>query len=36
VEKLAPEYCTAISAMLVGGIVYGALCVLQKPATQPA
>ena len=36
VEKLAPGYSTAISAMLVGGITYGVICAIRKPATQPA
>ncbi|GAN76998.1 purine-cytosine permease family protein [Acidisphaera rubrifaciens] len=36
VEKTMPGYCTAISAMLVGGIAYGVISAIRKPATQPA
>jgi cytosine permease len=35
VEKLAPEYCTAISAAVVAGVVYWALCAF-APKTAPA
>ena len=36
VEKLAPEYCTAISAAVVAGVVYFALMrILAVIAKQP-
>lgn len=35
VEKLAPEYCTAISAAVVAGLVYWGLCAF-GPKTSPA
>ena len=36
VEKAAPQYCTALSAMVVGGLAYWALCAVGKPRTQTA
>ncbi len=36
VENAAPEYSTAISSMLVGGIAYWALSAMTKPAVQTA
>lgn len=36
VEKGVPEYSTAISAMIVGGIAYWALCGFKRSSTQPA
>jgi len=35
VEKGAPEYSTAISAMIVGAIAYWALCGFKRSSTQP-
>ena len=36
VENLAPQYSTAISSMVVGGIAYAVLSAVSKPATQTA
>jgi len=36
VEKGAPEYSTAISAMIIGGVAYWALCGFKRSSAQPA
>jgi len=36
VENAAPQYSTALSSMVVGGIAYWALSAVAKPATQTA
>ena len=36
VEKTMPEFSTALSAMIVGGVVYWLLCGVAKPAVKPA
>jgi cytosine permease len=36
VENAAPQYSTALSSMVVGGVAYWALSAIAKPAVQAA